>query len=245
MHERQVGYEHEGVALQGVLTVDPAAQGRRPAVLVFHGMEGRSGAQLDVARRLTEWGYAGFAVDLFGIGEDELDRGQQLMTELLNDRDRLRHRLLHVLDLVRHFPEVDPDRVAAIGFCFGGLCVLDLARSGVEVLGVASLHGVLTPPENASGNKIRAKVIVFHGWDDPFAPPQDVVALGRELSEAGADWQVHAYGNTMHSFMAPAADKPEAGIMYSEVAARRAWASLDSFLAETLAGTDGAREFPS
>ncbi|GAA4060561.1 dienelactone hydrolase family protein [Actinomadura miaoliensis] len=236
VQERAVGYEHEGVALQGVLSVAADAAGKRPAVLVFHGMEGRSPVQVQFANRLTEWGYAGFSVDLFGNGEDgDVERGEQSMTEMMADRDLLRRRVLHVLDLVRALPEVDPDRVAAVGFCFGGLCVLDLARSGAELRGVASFHGVLTPPAGATPNEIRCKVIVFHGWDDPFAPPQDVVNLGRELSEAGADWQVHAYGDTMHSFMAPAADRPEAGIAYNATAARRAWSSLGSFLDEAFA----------
>jgi dienelactone hydrolase len=199
-------------------------------------MEGRSAAQVDFVRRLTAWGYAGFAVDLFGIGEDgDLGRGERVMMEMLQDRDIVRRRMLHVFELVRALPEVDSDRVAAVGFCFGGLCVLDLARSGAELRGVASFHGVLTPPEDGVRNEIRAMVTVFHGWDDPFAPPEHVVALGKELTEAGADWQVHAYGNTMHSFMATKANSPEAGIMYSERAARRAWSSLGSFLTEAFA----------
>ena len=236
VRKRTVAYEHEGVALDGLLAVDDAGSGPCPTVLVVHGIEGRSGAQEGFARRLTEWGYAGFSVDLFGIGVDgDIGRGERLMTEMLQDRDLVRRRMLHVLDLVRDLPEVDSDRVAAVGFCFGGLCVLDLARSGAEVRGVASFHGVLTPPEDGVRNEIRAMVTAFHGWDDPFAPPEHVVALGKELTEAGADWQVHAYGNAMHAFMAPTANNPEAGIMYSERAARRAWSSLGSFLTEALA----------
>jgi dienelactone hydrolase len=164
----------------------------------------------------------------------DMGRGEQAMNELTADRDLLRRRMVHVLTAVREESEVDPERVAAIGFCFGGLCFLDLARSGADVRGVASFHGVLNAPATAVRNTIRAKVIAFHGWDDPFAPPEDVVALGRELSAAGADWQLHAYGNTMHSFMAPSADNPDPGIAYSETSARRAWASLGSFLAEAL-----------
>jgi dienelactone hydrolase len=233
---RTVAYEHEGVGLDGMLAVDDAASGPRPGVLVVHGMEGRSGAQVEFARRLTEWGYAGFAVDLFGIGDDgDLGRGEPLMAAMMADRDLVRRRMLHAVELVRALPEVDSERVAAIGFCFGGLCVLDLARSGAEVCGVASFHGVLTPPEGAERHEIPAKVIVFHGWDDPFAPPEHVVELGKELTEAGADWQVHAYGDTMHAFMARWANRPEAGIMYSERAARRAWSSLGSFLTEAFA----------
>lgn len=233
VRERRVAYEHEGVTLEGMLIAEDS--GPRPAVLVFHGMEGRSGAQEMFARRLTEQGYAGFAVDLFGIGGGDMAQGERLMNEMLGDRDRLRRRILHVLGLVRDLPEVDAGRVAAVGFCFGGLCVLDLARSGADVRGVASFHGILTPPEGATPGEIGAKVIVFHGWDDPFAPPEDVVALGRELSASGADWQVHAYGGAMHAFMAPTANNPEAGIMYDEVAARRAWTSLGPFLTEAFA----------
>lgn len=231
VQERAVAYEHDGVALDGVLVT--SGGGERPTVMVVHGMEGRSDAQLAFAKRLTEKGYAGFAVDLFGIGSGgDLQRGEQLMNQMLGDRDLVRRRMLHVLDLVRDLPEVDSERVVALGFCFGGLCVLDLARSGADLRGVASFHGVLTPPADAEKNDIHAKVIVFHGWDDPFAPPQDVVALGKELTEAGADWQVHAYGDTMHAFMAPMFNNPEAGIMYSERSARRAWTSFGSFLTE-------------
>lgn len=236
--ERRVAYEHEGVALNGLLvTEDP---GPRPAVLVFHGMEGRTGAQEVFVRRLAEQGYAGFAVDLFGIGEgelawDDMSLGEQAMNAMLADRDLLLRRILHVLGVVRDLPEVEGGRIAALGFCFGGLCVLDLARSGADVRGVASFHGVLTAPEGATPGDVRAKVIVFHGWDDPLAPPEDVVALGKELTASGADWQVHAYGGAMHAFMAPTANNPEAGIRYDETSARRAWASLGPFLAEAFA----------
>lgn len=230
---RRVGYRHEGVDLQGVLTFDDGATVSRPAVLVFHGIEGRSDAQVDFAKTITDLGWAGFAVDLFG--ETGAERGQVQMAAFMQDRARLRGRLRHVLDVVRALPEVDADRVAAAGFCFGGLCALDLARSGADVRGVASFHGVLTPPGGEAVGPIVAKVIVFHGWDDPYAPPEDVVALGRELTAADVDWQIHAYGKTMHAFMAPGADDPGAGIRYNEVSARRAQASLGPFLAEAFA----------
>jgi dienelactone hydrolase len=232
-----IPYEHDGVALDGVLVSEESpADHRRPVVLVVHGMEGRSDAQVDFATRLAEWGYAGFAVDLFGVEATAagLDRCGELMNAYLADRSALRHRLLHVLDVVRSLPGVDPDRVAATGFCFGGLCVLDIARSGADVRAVASFHGVLTAPPDGPTGPIPSKVIVFHGWDDPFAPPADVVGLGAELTERGADWQIHAYGNTMHAFMAPMANNPDAGILYNETSARRTWESLRAFLAESL-----------
>src|SRR6266566_1698937 len=125
------------------------------------------------------------------------------MTPFMQDRARLQSRLLRGIEVVKGLPEVDADWIAAIGFCSGGLCVLDIARTGADVRGVASFHGVFTRPGNTKGTRINAKVIAFHGWGDPFVRPDDVVALGQELSASGADWQIHAYGGTMHAFMAP------------------------------------------
>jgi dienelactone hydrolase len=154
------------------------------------------------------------------------------MNGLLGDRPQLQGRMCHVLDLARRQPEADFERIAAIGFCFGGLCALDLARTGADLRGAAAFHGLLTPPGNLDGTAIAAKVIVFHGWDDPMAPPAHVEALGRELSAAGADWQIHAYGGTMHSFTNPRAADPASGLAYNATAAERAWRSLDGFLEE-------------
>jgi dienelactone hydrolase len=176
----------------------------------------------------------GFAADLYGKGVVGADSGecQKLMMPFMQNRVMLQDRLLRIVEVVKSLQEVESGRIAAIGFCFGGLCALDLARTGVDVRGVASFHGVLNSPGNTTGNTIKAKVIVFHGWDDPFAPPEDLVALGRELSDGDADWQIHAYGKTMHAFMARGANNPAAGIMYNEVSARRALASLKAFLSE-------------
>ncbi|EPX56278.1 dienelactone hydrolase family protein [Cystobacter fuscus DSM 2262] len=231
---RAVEYTHGDKAFEGVLAFDSGREGKRPAVLVFHGWEGRSEAQLDFAKKLTDWGYAGFACDLYGKGlrGTTPDECRALMTPLVADRATLRDRILKTVETVRSLSEVDATRVAAIGFCFGGLCVLDLARTGADVRGVASFHGLLGRPDDLAETEIKAKVMVFHGWDDPMALPEDVVALGRELTRCKADWQVHAYGGTMHAFMAPFANDPASGILYSEKASRRAWTSLAPFLAE-------------
>src|SRR3546814_6319551 len=149
------------------------------------------------------------------------------MNPLMADRAGLQSRLLHWVDVVRALPEVDGDRIAAMGFCFGGLCALDLARTGVDVRGVASFHGLLGAPGNREGTSIKSRVIAFHGWDDPMAPPDHVTALGEELTRAGADWQIHAFGGTMHAFTNPRAADPESGLLYNPVAANRAWASFE------------------
>lgn len=197
---------------------------------------GRSELELGFARRLAERGYAAFVADLYGrehIGRPR-EECRALMMELLGDRGLLRERLLAVLETARDQPEVDGARVAAIGFCFGGLCALDLARSGAEVEGVASFHGLLKPPP-LPAIPISARVLVLHGWDDPLAPPDDVEALAAELSAAGADWQIHAYGGVMHGFTNPNARDPAAGILYDARAASRSWASLEAFLEECFA----------
>ncbi|MFS0897989.1 dienelactone hydrolase family protein [Mycolicibacterium litorale] len=211
----------------------------RPApatVLVFHGMEGRSDAQLAIAERLTGWGCQAIAVDLFGeaVSAGGAQRCADEMTAFLGDRSALAERLSAVLTALTEVPEVDAGAVAAIGFCFGGLCVLDLARAGHPLRAVTSFHGLLTPPDWSVDGVIPARVAVHHGWDDPLAPPHDVVALGAELTARGADWQLHAYGGAMHAFMAPFAAQPERGIQYHPVVAERAWRSLGDFLREAL-----------
>lgn len=218
-----------------MLITDESIAQPAPTVLICHGMEGRSELLVEAGKRLLPWGYQAFAMDVFG--EDVFDRpdaGSAYMQGFFDDRPALAERLTAVVDTVAALPEVDAGRMAAFGFCFGGLCMLDLARIGAPLTGVASLHGVLTPPPGWTPRPIGCRIAVYHGWEDPFAQPQDVVALAGELTESGADWQLHAYGHAMHAFMAPAADNPAAGIQYHRPSADRAWSHLQSFLRECL-----------
>jgi dienelactone hydrolase len=196
---------------------------------------GRSDLELGFARRLSGLGYTAMVADLYGEVGLPREECRTRMMGLLADRALLQDRLLAVLEAFRAQPEVDAGRVAAIGYCFGGLCALDLARTGEDLRGVASFHGLFTPPGNRDGTPIRAKVIAFHGWDDPMAPPAAVTALGEELTRAGADWKLHAYGGVMHGFTNPAAADPERGLQYDDTADRRSWTALEAFLAEALA----------
>ncbi len=234
---RAIDYEHGGTALEGVLALDDAAAGPRPAVLVAHAWAGRSDFEVEAAKKLAGLGYAGFALDLYGKGVlgSSTQENQKLMTPFMEDRAMLQARLLHAVDLVKGLDEVDAGKVAAIGYCFGGLCVLDIARAGGDVRGVASFHGLFAAPGNTAGNRIAAKVVAYHGWDDPMAKPEDAVALANELTEAGADWQLHAYGGTMHAFTNPEANDPDFGTVYNATAAERSWASLVEFLKECFA----------
>jgi dienelactone hydrolase len=168
---------------------------------------------------------------IIGSGPDE---NAKLMQPFMADRGHLQARMLAALASVKALPEVDPDRVAAMGFCFGGLCVLDLARTGAELRGVVSFHGLFLPPAGVTPRPIRAKVLALHGYDDPMVPPEQVTALAQELTAAGADWQIHMYGKTVHAFTNPAADDPSFGTVYNATADERSWQTLRTFLDEVL-----------
>ncbi len=234
---RAVEHSLDGVTFESLLIVDDGQPPKRPLVLIFHAWDGRSPDQENFGRRLTQWGYAALAVDLYGKGKrgKTTEECQALMMPLMQDRALLRKRLLKVLEVAQGLPEVDATHIGAIGFCFGGLCALDLARAGAAVKGVASFHGLFTPPA-LPGATIQAKIIAFHGWDDPFAPPDQVVAFGKEMTAAAADWQLHAYGATVHGFMNESANNPQMGIVYNARSAQRAWNALQQFLAEVFGG---------
>ncbi len=207
----------------------------RPAVLVFHAWAGQGDFERTRASELARLGYIGVAVDVYGKGKRGTNPGEcsALMSPLVEDRELLRTRVVASLEAVCALPRVDSSAVAAIGFCFGGMCVLDLARSGADVAAVVSFHGLLGP-SGLEPQPIGSKVLVLHGFDDPMAKPEALVALGHELTSAGADWQAVAYGQTMHAFTNPAAANPSFGIVYNPVAERRSLAAMESMLAESL-----------
>jgi dienelactone hydrolase len=227
--DRSIRYDHGGVAFEAYAAWDDASAAPRPIVLVAGTFMGRTGFEEAKARSLAELGYVAVAIDLYGVGHwpADADQARATMDALNADRALLRARLLAALDAARAVgPQGDPNRMAAIGFCFGGKCALDLARSGADVAGVVSFHGLYDPPPFANG-AIKAKILVLHGWDDPLGPPEMVLGLAKELTEAGADWQVHAYGHTVHSYTNPAREG-----MYSPIADRRSWRSMRHFLGE-------------
>jgi len=229
---RHVDYKDGHKTCEAYVAWDDAGSGPRPGVLVSHAWRGRSEFDNEQARRLAAAGYVGFALDLYGKGVtgSSNEENSRLMQPFMKDRAMLADCLHTAHAEMRELPEVDAARTAAIGFCFGGLCVLDLARSGAELAGVVSFHGLLKPNGLANEAPFTAKVLVLHGWDDPLAPPDEVLALGRELSERQCDWQLHAYGNTRHAFTNPQANDVANGLVYRPLAAGRAFALADLFL---------------
>jgi dienelactone hydrolase len=231
---RTVEYKDGDIVLEAYVAWDDSGHDARPGVLISHAWAGRGELEENKAEHLAELGYVGFALDLYGKGVrgKSNDENAALMQPLLDDREMLQRRMKLALEQIRKQKEVDASRVAAIGFCFGGLCVLDLARTGADILGVASFHGLFGMPGNTDGNGISAKVLVMHGWSDPMATPDQVLGLAEELTGMGADWQIHGYGNTLHAFTNPVADDPDHGMAYNADADRRSWQSLQLFLAE-------------
>jgi len=216
---------------------------RRPAVLVAHTWAGQSDHERGTADRLAALGYVGIAIDVYGKGRrgehgtpTAMATNTALMTPFMQDRAMLRDRLLAAVAFAKTIDGVDPARIAIIGYCFGGLCALDVARSGTgDVQGAVSIHGIFPAPAIGEQAKITTKVLILHGWDDPMAKPDDVVMVAKELTDAGADWQLHGYGHAMHAFTAPDANMPERGLQYSESATHRSWQAMENFLAESLA----------
>jgi dienelactone hydrolase len=231
---RTIEYRDGDVELQGVVAWDDGLKGPQPGVMVSHAWAGRSDFENGKAEELARLGYVGFAIDNFGKGVlgKSTKENSALIQPFLEDRPMLQRRLQNAVTVLKNLDEVDADRVAAIGFCFGGLCVLDLARSGADVNGIVSFHGLLGAPGNTSGNRIKAKVLALHGWDDPMAKPDQVLAFAEELTAMSADWQLHAYGSTMHAFTNPQANDPDFGTVYSADADRRSWNAMRNFLSE-------------
>lgn len=240
IHTRPVEYVDGDTVLEGFLAWDDAAARPRPGVMVSHAWAGRGDFEDGKARALAELGYTGFALNLYGKGVkgSSTEENAALMQPFLDDREMLQQRMKLSLNTMREQAEVDDRFVAAIGFCFGGLCVLDLARTGEDFAGVVSFHGLFGAPGNTTGNAIKANVLALHGWNDPMASPEQVLAFAEELTGQGADWQLHAYGNTMHAFTNPDANDPDFGTVYSPVADERSWRAMADFLTE-LFGTGG------
>jgi dienelactone hydrolase len=234
--QRSLKQDYNGQTLDHVIVHDETGR-VLPTVIIIPTVMGVQPLEIGFAEKLVALGYHAVIADLFGRrftpGVDK-EAAFAAMGELRADRAALRDRLIAILEEVRKREHVDTAKIAVIGYCFGGQCALDVARSGADVAGVAAFHGLFDPP-GLPAQPIKAKVAAYHGWDDPMVPPEAVVALGQELTEGGADWQIHAYGHVGHGFTNPNAHQMGiAGVFYHEAAARRSWASLVNFLGEIL-----------
>ncbi|WP_258044320.1 dienelactone hydrolase family protein [Sphingomonas citricola] len=235
---RTLIHDGPGGRFEGVFAWDDVVSGARPGVLVIPNILGQKEEDNAKAEALAALGYAAFACDVYGQGK-RTQRGPEAsryMDEMNADRGLLRDRLDTSLSALKAQSEVDAAKTAAIGFCFGGKCVLDMARSGLDILGGVSFHGVYDRPGYDNVLPIAAKLLICHGWNDPLGKPETVVALGQELTGSGADWQIHAYGNAGHAFTdANMKGSTIPGVAYEERADRRSWQAMQNFLTEVFA----------
>jgi dienelactone hydrolase len=231
MKTETVNYQAKNIDLKGYVAYPD--NDNAPLVLIAHTWAGKDEFVHKRAEDLAALGYVGFAVDMYGNGKVGADtaENESLMTPLVSDRDLLKDRIVSALNYGKSLSEVDSSRVAAIGYCFGGLVVLDLARSGEDLSGVVSFHGLLMPSD-ISEKGIKAKVLVLHGERDPMVPLDMVDTFQKEMTEAGADWQLHSYGGTYHAFTNPDANDPSLGTQFNKSANERSWQSMKNFFAE-------------
>ena len=229
-----VAYQQGGVTLEGYLAYDDARAGKQPGVLVVHQWMGLTDYEQNRAVMLAQLGYVAFCADIYGKGvrpQSIKDAGTEA-TKYKTDRALLRQRVQTGLEQLKGNPRVDSARVAAIGYCFGGTAVIELARSGATLNGVVSFHGGLDSPTPADGKNIQCKVLACHGGDDPFVPAKDLAAFEDEMRAANVDWRLIKYGGAVHSFTQPMADGSLPGAKYNERADRRSWLDMKNFFAE-------------
>ena len=232
---KTVEYKQGDTVLEGLSVYDDSLSGRRPAVLVVHQWTGLGDYEKKRAEMLARLGYNVLAADIYGKGirpGNPKDAGAEA-GKYKNDRALLRARVRAALDVLIGHELTDPKRVAAIGYCFGGTTVLELARSGADLAGVVSFHGGLSSPTPEDARNIKARVLALHGADDPYVPAAEVAAFEDEMRHAGVDWQLIAYGGAVHAFTdAKAGGDNAKGAAYNERADLRSWQAMKQFFAE-------------
>lgn len=238
IHTESVEYKDGEAVLEGYLAYDDSLQAKRPGVLIVHDWMGPGSFSRKRAEDLAALGYIAFAVDMYGKNirpSNPKEAGEQASI-YKNDRVLMRKRAQAGLQVLENNPLADTTKIAVMGYCFGGMTALELARSGADLKGVISFHGGLDTPHPEDGKNIKAKVLILHGAEDPFAPAKDVAALEDELRAARVDWQVVLYGGAVHAFTNPqAGNDPSKGAAYNENADKRSWKSMKAFFEEIFA----------
>ena len=234
IHTETVEYKQGDTTLEGFVAYDDAIKGARPGVLIVHQWLGLTDYEKYRAEMLAQLGYVAFCADIYGKGvrpQNYQDAGAEA-TKYKTNRALLRLRVNAGLAKLKQNELVDTNRIAAIGYCFGGTTVIELARSGAALNGIVSFHGGLDSPAPTDGKNIQCKVLVCHGADDPFEKPEDLAAFESEMRAANVDWRLIMYGGAVHSFTQPMADGSLPGAKYNERADKRSWQDMKQFFAE-------------
>lgn len=237
---RQVEYTGDNIVMKGYLASDEKIEGKRPGILIVHEWWGLNDYARKRAKMLADLGYVALAVDMYGEGKqaEHPDDASKFSSEIMNNFEGAKARFQAALNFLKSRPDVDPGRIAAIGYCFGGGVVLNMARQGVDLKAVASFHGGLAAVKPAQPGSVKAKIIVFNGADDTFVPAEQIEAFKKEMTSAGADFRFISYPGAIHSFTNPDADayakKFNIKVGYNKEADTKSWKELKKFLKETL-----------
>ncbi len=232
-----VEYQDGETTLEGFLAYDDALQTRRPGVLIVHEWKGVNDHAKNSAKKLAELGYVALAVDMYGKGvrPQTNEEAAPVAGIYKNDRPLMRRRILAGWNYLKGLPTVDSEETAAIGYCFGGTTVLELARSGADIDAVVSFHGGLSTPTPEDAKKIKARVLVLHGGDDPFVKPEEVAAFKDEMKKGNVHYRFVTYKGAVHSFTNPqAGDDPSKGMAYNKEADEKSWVEMVDFLHQNL-----------
>lgn len=232
MHTIKIPYQDQEVDLEAFVAYP--SEEKRPVVILCHAWKGKDDFICEKAKEIAEWGYVGFALDMYGKGVlgKSKEENAALKKPFMENRQLLLNRVVAGFKIACNLPYVDSKYVAILGFGFGGVCALDLARSGADLKGAISVYGHFEPPPNLLMQSIKAKILVLHGYKDPITPQDELRSFELEMNKSRIDWQAHIYGDAMHAFATPGANDPSSGILYNPVAASRAWTAIHNFLDE-------------
>ena len=241
---KEIDYTLDSAVFKGFLAWDDKLQGKRPGILLVHEWWGLNDFIKGKARDLAAMGYVVFAADMYGNGHTTTDpQTAAKMAGEVRGTPRMRERVVAGLAILKKQPGVDSGRIAAMGFCFGGTAVLELAYTGAAVSGIVTFHaGIISPKPEDLGN-IKTKFLILHGADDPYSPADSIARFQESLRKTRADWQMVYFGNTVHAFTNPANGSDNSrGLAYNPLAAQRSWRYMKDFLAEIFPAAAGQRE---
>jgi len=231
LKKQLIEYKQGDTVLEGYLVYDETIKAKRPGILVVHEWKGLNDYAKKRADMLAQLGYVAFAADIYGKGvrpETFADAGA-MAGKFKADRALLRARVNAGLDVLRSQSIVDASQLAAIGYCFGGTAVLELARSGADIKGIVSFHGGLSSPTPIDAKNIKAKVLALHGAADPFVKPDEVAAFEKEMTDAKVNYQLIKYPGAMHGFTNPDNKGLPQGALYNEAADKASWIEMQKF----------------
>jgi len=237
---KEIDYKANGTVMKGYLAYDDKIKGKRPGVLVVHEWWGLNDYARKRARMLAELGYTALALDMYGDGKQahHPDDANKFSSELMKNQDAAKARFNAAYDVLAKQDTVDPQRIAAIGYCFGGAVVLEMARSGADLKGVVSFHGNLATSHPAQTGAVKAKLLVLTGADDPFVPPEQVEQFKKEMDAAGVDYKLISYPGAKHSFTNPGADKFgkefNLPLQYNKAADQASWKEMQDFFKQVV-----------